>query len=111
MSWERLHSISPALAILPVLKESIVRRALCSRKAWRYAKKPVTAELQRGAFTNLGIVAGSSGEYREARQLFQRSLAIFQALGDLWGEAKVLINLGVIAYYLHEYVEADNFLH
>ncbi|NKE56391.1 tetratricopeptide repeat protein [Lentzea sp. PSKA42] len=50
-------------------------------------------------YRNLGIVSRSSGELAEARQWYQRGLAVYERLEDPVGQASVLQNLAQIDLY------------
>jgi tetratricopeptide (TPR) repeat protein len=54
----------------------------------------------------LGALAQDTGEYDEARQLYQQSLKILQELGDKSGVSSSLHNLGMLSQYTGEYDEA-----
>ena len=54
----------------------------------------------------LGMLAQATGEYDEARKLYQQSLKIDQELGDKSGVSSSLHNLGVLAQDTGEYEEA-----
>jgi DNA-binding SARP family transcriptional activator/predicted ATPase len=45
-------------------------------------------------------------DYTAARPLYEESLALYRAIGDRYGQAKVIINLGALAHSLGEYEEA-----
>jgi tetratricopeptide (TPR) repeat protein len=51
------------------------------------------------AYRNLGIVSRSSGDLVAARRWYQRSLAVYERLGDPVGQASVLQNLAQIDLY------------
>jgi adenylate cyclase len=55
--------------------------------------------VQALALTALGTLTGQQGNIAEARMYSERALAMQRALGNLPGEASLLINLGVLAYY------------
>ncbi len=55
---------------------------------------------------NLGTLAQKTGDYDEARKLYQQSLKIYQDLDDKKGASYVLGNLGVLAQTNGDYDEA-----
>jgi tetratricopeptide (TPR) repeat protein len=55
---------------------------------------------------DMGVVADRSGEYAEARRLYEECLAIRRQIGHLWGIGTSLNNLGYLAYVQGEYAEA-----
>jgi tetratricopeptide (TPR) repeat protein len=57
----------------------------------------------------LGSVYYSLGQYQEALNFYQQSLAIQREIGDRNGEANSLNNLGLVYYSLGKYQEALNF--
>jgi len=58
------------------------------------------------ALNNLGLVSYGMGKYTEAKQLYERSLAIKRERGDRQGTALSLGNLGDVAYELADYGES-----
>jgi tetratricopeptide (TPR) repeat protein len=67
---------------------------------------PAGRSAQAFSLHHLGIILRGDGQYREARELGKRSLAISQEYGDQPGAARALNLLGVIAGALGEYEEA-----
>jgi tetratricopeptide (TPR) repeat protein len=57
----------------------------------------------------MGIKAEESGAREEERRLYEQSLALYRALGDRWGTARVLTGLGIHAFYEGNYSEAQQF--
>jgi adenylate cyclase len=55
--------------------------------------------VQALALSSLGMLTGQQGDIAEARMYSERALVMQRALGNLPGEASLLINLGVLAYY------------
>jgi predicted ATPase len=58
----------------------------------------------------LGTVTSVMGDYSEGRQLLHEGLLLKQGLGDRWGAAFCLRQLGLSAYYLGESAEAYKLL-
>lgn len=58
----------------------------------------------------LGTVTAVMGDYPEGRNLLHEGLLLKRALGDRWGTAFCLRQLGLAAYSLGEYVEAHRLL-
>jgi predicted ATPase/DNA-binding SARP family transcriptional activator/Tfp pilus assembly protein PilF len=58
----------------------------------------------------LGTVLAVMGEYSESRRLLDEGLGMKRALGDRWGAAFCLRQLGLAAYYAGEYTEAHRWL-
>lgn len=58
----------------------------------------------------LGTVTAVMGDYTESRHLLQEGLLIKRGLGDRWGAAFCLRQLGLAAYYVGEYLEAHRWL-
>jgi tetratricopeptide (TPR) repeat protein/transcriptional regulator with XRE-family HTH domain len=74
--------------------------------AYRAAQE---ADDQAAAAEMLNDLAGFcllSGNHQRAAGYYERSLALFHALGDRWGEARVRSNLGLTALYQGRYAEA-----
>jgi predicted ATPase/DNA-binding XRE family transcriptional regulator len=61
-----------------------------------------------GAF--LGAAASTAGAYDEGRRMLQESLAATRAVGDSWGTAFCLRQLGLLASYLGEHAEGRRLL-
>jgi TolA-binding protein len=53
-----------------------------------------------------GLYEGDPDKYGEARGFFEQNLAIRQAIGDRWGEATALHNLGYIHFKMQQYNRA-----
>lgn len=51
-----------------------------------------------------------TGKLEDARRGYQESLALWQQLGNRYYEAMVLMNMGIVAYELREYAEAETIL-
>ncbi len=67
---------------------------------------PDTRQSSPLSLTYLGAIAWALGDYAQAKQLCQESLAIIQKSKDRWKEALTLQYLGMIAVSQGEYVEA-----
>lgn len=55
------------------------------------------------AFNNLGILAGTQGDYPTAEEHFRQSLDHFRAIGDRSGTARILHNLSILTYLKEDY--------
>lgn len=70
-------------------------------------------ELSRGLRArverNLGIVANIQGDLEEARSRYARSLDESRAVGDEYGCAHALHNLGIVSTHLNALSEADSY--
>jgi uncharacterized protein HemY len=53
-----------------------------------------------------GLYEGETDKYGEACEFFEQNLAIRQAIGDRWGEATALHNLGYVHFKLQQYGRA-----
>jgi tetratricopeptide (TPR) repeat protein len=83
--------------------EEILYQSLSITEAVHGAHHPATAI----AVTSLGVLSLDAGEYTKARDLFRRSLAIWEAsLGNHLDTATALNNLGVANLYLRDYEQA-----
>jgi len=49
------------------------------------------------------------GEYEQAQQNLERALAGFQAAAELWGQAAVFNNLGIVMYELGRWAQAHEY--
>ena len=74
-------------------------------RALAQAENAEPAERAR-ALSGAGTLAASQGDYGQARPLFEASLALHQALGDVAESARVLTNLGNVAAHLGDYPRA-----
>jgi hypothetical protein len=81
--------LSPLLLTLPDTLGALPWELLCD--------PDVPDELIAAALRELGTIAQLQGDYPEARRLLYQSLAIFERLGDVAGQAASLRNLGTIA--------------
>jgi predicted ATPase/class 3 adenylate cyclase/DNA-binding CsgD family transcriptional regulator len=66
--------------------------------------------LQARAFTGVGSMAWSQGNYQQAIRWHQQALALYREVGDMQGIAFALNNLGIQAQYQGDYERARAFL-
>ena len=71
------------------------------------AKPELEAEVRGRALNSRAICHRFTGRPEDALAGYQRSLAIWQQLGDRLNEGKVRLNMGIIAYELQRYGEAE----
>jgi len=79
-------------------------QALAAADAMGLADAEVAAALNHAA-----VLAATANAYGEAGALFERGLAIRQALGDEPGAAAMLSNLGLVAMHQHDHERAATF--
>jgi predicted ATPase/DNA-binding CsgD family transcriptional regulator len=71
---------------------------------------PVTEHARAKALNGAAVLAREQGDYAVASTLFEDSLAIYRALGDGWGVANALSNLGGVAVFRGEHDLAEEIL-
>ena len=54
------------------------------------------------SLNNLGLIAQTRGDFREAEWLYRQCLTIAREIGDQQGEATFLSNLGVIKKFYRQ---------
>ena len=86
-------------------------RARCSRSRWRSAVGGGDQWLLSIALNNLGDLLMGEGEYERAVELFEESLAIGEARGDLDRRARAYNNLGWATHGLGDLDRARDFYH
>ena len=85
------------------------RRSRCSRSRWRSAVGGGDQWLLSIALNNLGDLLTGEGDYERAAELFEESLAIGEARGDLDRRARALTNLGWATHGLGDLARARDF--
>ncbi len=60
-------------------------------------------------FIDLGFVNRLTGQYRQAREYYERSLAHWRAIGDLINQATLFNNLGFISHGIGDFLEASEY--
>jgi len=63
---------------------------------------PVTAKALRGA----AVLAATQGDYARAETLSEVGLGLYHRIGDIRGEAAMLVILGSTSYYVGDYAAA-----
>jgi predicted ATPase/transcriptional regulator with XRE-family HTH domain len=63
---------------------------------------PVTAKALRGT----AVLAATQGDYAQAEMLSEKGLALYRRIGDVRGEAALLVILGSTAYFTGDYAAA-----
>ena len=74
------------------------------------AQAKLTTTLQARTLNARAVICRITGQLAEAMTGYRASLALWQALGDTHYQGIVNLNLGIIAYGLRQYVEANTYL-
>ncbi len=73
------------------------------RKALDYARRAGLRSIENSALSNLATALSEQGNLDSAQQFYQEALQGFEMLGDLYGTAGVLHNLGLVAHERGDY--------
>jgi tetratricopeptide (TPR) repeat protein len=101
------HAAELALWLADWLRRSgqySVLRELCTMTVQDMHERDES--LMAGALDELGNLAYLQGDYAEAQRRYQQSLAFFEQLGDLAGQASSWHQLGMLAQQQRDYAEA-----
>lgn len=74
-----------------------------------FRRANVSAGIAHSLTTLANLFCDEQTDYPAAASLYEKSLALYRALGDEYGEAKVIINLGAMAHDQGDYSTASDY--